>query len=512
MEANSTFDLKGFLNDPKVQADKAGAIQYLQTKGIIDVQGNVISQAQPNNQQELSNSGWASGLFSDALKTLIVKPAVRLGQAVGALGAKAVGVPQERIDQALATPVQVPITSSQGITIEPQKPFEQGGASQIASDALKSATYLAPYGKVAGAAAKGAEVLGASEAVGRVIGGATAGATGGYAGDVSQNLKDNGKVTGASFVPGFATLLGGLTGGAIEGGGVLAEKLTAGAKAYGKELEQQVLKLTPAQKTALGGKLDELTKFSLDNIPAGTPEERFTYAQDLKDHYESNLQFFLDTVSKENRGSTSISKDTFVRQLNAIKGTYKYDRDAEAVYKQIDDAVTTIKGQYPGDTIPVNKLNIFKRSTYQNAYNKAGSKVIDTVEHDIGDAARVAIERATKGGTIGDLSVGDFNAEYGNLIQLTKLLKLAANRPELGFTKRITSRVVGGLIGQAVGGGIPGIIGGELLGEPIASKVAGTATKTAVARKLQNIEPKQIGSIIQKIPTVRDPSAFGRSK
>lgn len=41
MAANN-FDLKGFLNDPKSQADKAGAVKFLQQKGIIDSLGKVV--------------------------------------------------------------------------------------------------------------------------------------------------------------------------------------------------------------------------------------------------------------------------------------------------------------------------------------------------------------------------------------------------------------------------------------------------------------------------------------
>lgn len=40
--AETNFDLKGFLNDPKAQANKPAAIKYLQQKGIIDTQGNAI--------------------------------------------------------------------------------------------------------------------------------------------------------------------------------------------------------------------------------------------------------------------------------------------------------------------------------------------------------------------------------------------------------------------------------------------------------------------------------------
>jgi hypothetical protein len=46
--ADNNFDLKGFLNDPKVQADKVGAIKYLQSKGIIDANGNPTALVQQN--------------------------------------------------------------------------------------------------------------------------------------------------------------------------------------------------------------------------------------------------------------------------------------------------------------------------------------------------------------------------------------------------------------------------------------------------------------------------------
>lgn len=491
----------------KQNPDKATVFSQAQSTGANASQ--ILDEVLKQNSSQLTPS---RGIVGGAVNTLLVKPAARFAEAVGRTGVlgNTIKTGYEEM-QGQNQEIKLPGAKEAIGTVEPQKAFGQGGGTQIFSDALKSATYLAPYGKIAGLATTGANAIGAGEIAGRIIGGVASGAVGGYATDVGQNLENQNKVTGRAFIPGFATILGGATGGLLETGGVGIEKLTAGARAYGKELEEQSFKLTPTQRTNLGSKLDELTTFASDKIPAGNPEQRLTYADDLVDHYESNLQYFLDTVSKENRNSTSISKDTFIRQLNSIKGAYKYERDASAVYKQIDDAITTIKAQYPGEKIPVNKLNVFKRSTYQNAYNKAGSKVLDTVEHDIGDAARVAIERATKGGMIGDKSVGEFNHEYGNLLQVKKLLKLASGRPELGFTKRITSRIVGGLIGHALGG-IPGIIGGELIAEPIANQIAGTAAKTGLSKKLMKIEPRKVGSIVQKIPTIRNPISDFRNK
>lgn len=505
------FDAKTFIESARKKGvPDAEIFKYLDAKKLVPKSAIVASKpvTSPVAEQPAQEK---TGLIADAAKTLIIKPAVRFAQAIGTPIAKALGATEEGIQRAQDATYNVPFDQKGGtVNIEPQKALGEGGATQIFTDALKSASYLAPYGKIAGTAAKlTTPALG--QAAGRIAGGVAAGSLGGYTTDVANNIDQNKKITGDVFKPGFATILGGLTGGVLEGGAALIDSVSAGAKAYGKELEEQTLKLTPAQRTKLGSKLDEITDFSIEKIPSGNPEQRLEYAKDLIDDYESNLQFFLDSVSSEGRASTSVKKDTLLRQLRAIKGAYKYERDADAIAGQIDSVINTLNKQYAGDLIPVNKLNIFKRSTYQNAYNKAGDKVLDYVEHDIGDAVRVAIERATKGGTIGGKDVGQFNREYGNLLQLTKLLKLSAGRPELNFFKRITSRVIGGLIGNAAGG-IPGIVGGELLAEPIANTAFGTASKSALAKKLQGVKPTNIGSPLQKIPTVRNPLNAFRDK
>lgn len=440
--------------------------------------------------------------LEDAINTVVAKPAIRVGQLFGYGIAKLMGATPEQLQKGLEADYTVPGTK---FGAETQKAFGEGGGTQIASDALKEAAYLAPYGKIAKFGSEAAAPL-LSEGAARIAGGAVAGATGGYAQDVAQGLDEGEK--GRAFIPGFTTLIGGVLGGGAEAAGLGLEKTIKGAREMGKEFEQQTFKLTPTQKTNLGAKLDELTQFSADNIPAGNPEQRFAYADDLYQHYEEQLQGALERTKpvKLVTGETvqkplaEVPKDTFLKQLISIKGSYKYDRDAEAVYSQIDDAIKTIKNQYKGDFIPVDKLNIFKRTTYQNAYNKAGSKVLDTVEHDIGDAARVAIERATEkaGVDIGGKSIGEFNHEYGNLIQLRKILKLAQNRPELGFTKRIMSRIIGGIIGHSLGG-IPGLVGGELIAEPIAKGIAGTAAATGMSKRLMNVKDREIGSVIQRL-------------
>ncbi len=492
----------------------ADAIKQLQAKGDTPSINRLVSAYKnkyqtPQITETAQDTQPQRGIVGSALNTLLVKPAARFAEAVGRTGI---------LGQTIKTGYEEMVGQNQELklpgaeralgTVEPQKSFGEGGGVQIFSDALQASTYLAPYGKVAGIGSRAATTLGATDNLARIVGGATAGAAGGYATDVAQGLNEGKR--GEAFIPGFGVLIGGLTGGALEGAGVAVEKISKGAKELGKELEQQTFKLTPTQRSNLGTKLDDLTKFSAENIPAGSPEQRLAHADDLYQHYEEQLQAGLESKNiddsiinyKTNKPKVTptytVNKNTFIKQLQSIKGSYKYDRDFQAINNQIEDAINTIKTQYKGDEIPVDKLNIFKRSTYQNAFNKAGNKVSDVVEYDIADRARVAIERATKGLKIGDKSVGEFNKEYGNLIQLRKILKLADGRPELGFTKRIMARIVGGLVGSSLGG-IPGLVGGELLAEPIANQLAGTSVKTSLSKKLMAIQPKKVGSVIQRL-------------
>lgn len=85
MADNSAFDLKGFLNDPKVQADKTGAVQFLQSKGIVDAQGNLLKSAPvaPTASQDTSNATFPSAgnesVGGGILKTLGNIPSSTLG-------------------------------------------------------------------------------------------------------------------------------------------------------------------------------------------------------------------------------------------------------------------------------------------------------------------------------------------------------------------------------------------------------------------------------------------------
>lgn len=73
--AENKFDLQAFLNDPKVQANKPAAIRYLQSKGIIDPNGNPIAGSFVDTSKKESGGigGFLKGLIS-APATILARP------------------------------------------------------------------------------------------------------------------------------------------------------------------------------------------------------------------------------------------------------------------------------------------------------------------------------------------------------------------------------------------------------------------------------------------------------
>ena len=261
----------------------------------------------------------------------------------------------------------------------------------------------------------------------------------------------------------------------------VSDYIAGGANKLSDNLQEASLKLTPTQKINLGSKLTDVKNYLSDNNITGNPTTRFNAVDTIYNQKEVDLQNFLTKDAKD----VTVSKQQLTSQINKIKAGYQYDRDSLAVGRQIDEAIKTINTKFPGKEIPVSNLNVFKRSTYAGAYNTAGSKVLDTVEHDIGDVAKENIETATKGMTINGKPIADFNKEYGTIINARKILKAAQGKPQLGLTGKIVSSIVGGAAGKLVGGGIAGEVLGGMVGPKAGEFVAGTAAKSKLASLLK---------------------------
>lgn len=249
-------------------------------------------------------------------------------------------------------------------------------------------------------------------------------------------------------------------------------------------LQKSSLRLTPTMKEKLGTKLDDVVGYLNQKKVVGTPTSRFAKVEKIVEDTEAKLQSFLSGPAKK----VTVDKKTLVSDLNKIKAKYKGDRDSGAIARQIDEAIKNIDADF-GSKITLAELNKFKRSTYKNAYNRAGDKVLDFVEHDIGDVARRTMEKKLdaaakgKGITIDGVKLGDFNREYGTALTAMKLLKTASTRPQTGFIQRLVSSVIGAQAGSLMGP--VGSYMGASIAPAVSEAIGGGLMRSGAAAALQ---------------------------
>lgn len=179
----------------------------------------IEAQTPQTIQETPKEDGILKTVVKDVADTLIVKPALRTGQAIGGFISQKIidsmpdtdpnkAIYQANLDKGLSETTKVPVFGD----IEAQKGIGEGGGKQIAGEALKIGSYLFPYGKVAGVV--GGTVLGGSKLTplaiktAKVTGNVASGVSGGYMADVGYNLADENKTLGESFKPGLGTALG----------------------------------------------------------------------------------------------------------------------------------------------------------------------------------------------------------------------------------------------------------------------------------------------------------------
>lgn len=260
----------------------------------------------------------------------------------------------------------------------------------------------------------------------------------------------------------------------------LGAKATAG---LAQKLEKTNLRLTPTQKTNLAPKLPEITKYLAEKKIIGGPETRYNKIDSIYDSTEAILDNWLKTNNTAK--GVSVSRNALIAELQKAKKTLMKDSsDAPLIDRQINSTIANLKLQYRNDKIPISRLNDLKRSTYKNAYNKGGDKVLDDVEFSTADVYKTAIEKATKGLELNGKSIAEFNKEYGTVIQARKLLKIAQGRNQLGALGRLFAGIAGYSVGGAIGGPVGGAAG-VFLGEMAAKNIAGTGARSLLGAGLQ---------------------------
>lgn len=281
-------------------------------------------------------------------------------------------------------------------------------------------------------------------------------------------------------------------------GSVLGPAIDTFAPGLSNMIQKSTFKLNPNQATKLASNVNRAVEtLNTDYKIVGTATGRLNKVSKLIDGKEAVFQNFLDTAAKD----VKIPASKVVSDLDAMKDGIRLSGDAEAVAKA---RVVAEKQQALLDmadangNISVSQLNKFKRTLNPDAWGKQGFNINSEVHAGIQDIARTSIEDATKGLTLNGKPVHEFNADYGNLLNAKKFLKMAASKGnKTGFSGALRSFVFG-----AIGNFIhPGPVG-EAIGavaEPAFHALTGTFTSSTAAAILSHLGQPVTDAAIQNL-------------
>ena len=299
-------------------------------------------------------------------------------------------------------------------------------------------------------------------------------------GEVNKDVARTAMVSAALSPLPFITKLFGKKSGI----GSLSEKAA-------QNLEETNLRITPVGKQQLEKRGKEVVKYITNKKITGSPEVRFEKISKIYDGLEDTIQTALKT------SKVSFTKDEIKNIAKALPEQYATEFDNPEVYNQLvklSDDLVEYADNFKG-TVPIEKINAFKRSYYKNAFNKAGDQVTNEARMAMGDALYEHVLKNIP-------AVKEINKEYAKAIMARKLIGKAIGRNELGLIGNIVSTAAGGALGTAVGGPV-GAAAGAVVGPTIGKRIAGTAVRSNVGAKLQTLaeylktlQPDQAGNLI----------------
>lgn len=350
----------------------------------------------------------------------------------------------------------VPVGGAVGIT---------GKAATMAPKATQYASALSKFGVSASVAEKAGRFLeGAAKVGGRAIGeGVDVGAKRLVQTQSPEQALDEAK-TAALLSSAFQI-----------GGKVLNE---AGDSTR-KWLERQNLKLTVSQGSNLQKRIDDATTYLADNPIIGSGQSRLTKINQRVGGYEKVLAESLEGSAGK------VNKQAFLDGLEKLKDGFKGERDYLAATRQVDDIIENVKAAYGDDVseLTLAQINKFKRSLWDNAYNEAGVKVIDEIEHEAGEVAKKLLDDAADqaGVLVDGKPMREFLKEYGRVLNARKFIKAASGRSEVG----LAAKLMLGAAGFAAGGPA-----GLMAGSAVQATGAMTRTRSAIVAALRSVDDK----------------------
>ncbi len=484
----------------------------------------------PITQGDTTNDGFLTSLIKDPLKTLIVKPALRTAQAAAGLIGVATGNETLKNNAQNDVTFDVPVLGK--YLIEGLKPIGQGGASQIAGEALNTASYLLPAGR--------AEKAGASLFKGQVLmsggSGALAGAQFGALGGAGSELQNPehtlGSVLENTLIGGGAGAVGGATLGLA--GGVASKAVRAGTKfvqdirtpegIYNKlgDTNAGILNLTKNQ-------INNETKFAKDTplfIAKEAPDVSWNVSKDgrletqpiidaLQPKYAAEAQAFNNALkdSGEYTNLDSWQKTVENRIKNQFKGTAqesalsKFDAEVLAYKKQYAPNIITHNGE---SIVPIHIFDDIKSDAWSKSFSKETDSAIDTLaaktSYLMGNTAKDIIENTVK-----DSPIKAWNKRLGDFASAIKILNQRnGTKVGPGAFSRTGARILGGIVGHTVGS-VPGEIAGMVTADQLVKMAADPNMKSYVFKKLlQRMEKNGQSNIIQEAQNVMNQRAAER--
>lgn len=294
--------------------------------------------------------GFLKSIVKDPIKTLLVKPAVNLGQAIGSLGIEAFGSEETkaRAQKLREQDTEVDLPFLGKYNIEKTKKFGEGGAKQIVGEGLKSASYL--YG------GKGAEKVG-EKLLAKKLGGATArgAGTGFVAGGLygaGSGLEENQSTLGVATRAGLGAALGTVLGGGIPlvaGGGNKALRSFQNRGAVKAEEKALLASKAPDSRVATKSLTNEGKVVSDDiakeAVKQGIPEADVALVKSATPEDKSKMLKMLDLREKQLTNkrftdrATDVAGETFMTTAKHLEKTNK-----EAA-KRLDQVALSLAGK-----------------------------------------------------------------------------------------------------------------------------------------------------------------------
>lgn len=474
--------------------------------------------------------GFLKTLIQDPLKTLIVKPGVRLGQAIGQgaleLGAltgnEKLKAARDRGREIIGKDVRFPGTG--GMNIEGQKAFGEGGAKQIAGEGLKTASYL--YG--AGEAAPLKNTLG-----GLIKQGTRIGAVGGGAYGAGESMTQDNVGVGGVIASGLIGAGLGAAGGVVFPlAGYGASKIYSGAKyaftPKAQKVSQAINELEDTyrdinrgwvQTRKASAKAERVTELKNASGTTGRTPERVLAESGIIPEHEGTqfktraqadkLRASTKTLREANRNAlreaqlstTPVNIDDFEREAitrarspkNIANGT------ADAMENGIRKAMAGYRKNY-GKSIPLQTLDDIKSGRWeQTGFSLTKEdRLAGDVDYIIGKTAQDTIENtAAKAGAT---DVAQLNREIGDLLEAAKFLdNLDGKAVAYGKMGTHMLRLAGAIAGSKGGplGSLAGAMGGDVLADILRSTRIAGPVKRLLLRDLERTNPAAYTKTLQ---------------